>query len=596
MAVARRARTPGAPRRCSPWASAPSFATTTRRAGSRRAATTRRRLRRRSAAQLVLERHGLLPHANAGALFGHELAQLRAVSACQGMMLETLRRPRRRTAWRPDKDARSGAWTRSRPPASCGSRSRPGCWWASARPARTGSRTLEAIADSHERRPRPRGDHPELPAQAAHRDGRRPAAPRRGVPLDDRRGAPGAARRRAPPGAAQPGRRPGRLLELGHRRLRRHLAGDARPRQPRAGVARARRRWPRSARRQGYALVAAPHGLPRVRRRRATLARRGGAAPRARSSCGRRAFLAATTRGSRRHRRPPPPLRRSPRPHGGRVARSCARYQPGYEFDAEELVTLFAARGARLQRGRRRRRRRASRASSATTSPSSSTATSTTRTSARSSAGSAPSPRVRSRSTCAATPTCLTLDEISERVREAEATRRHRGLPPGRHPPQVRRRLLHRRGRGGARGLAARSTSTPSARSRSSRALVAPSRTSPTYLTRLKDAGLKTLPGTAAEILDDEVRAVLCPDKINTDQWLEVHRAAHASGCAPTSRSCSAPSRRRRAGRRTCCARGRCSRRPAASPSSCRCPSCTWRRRSSCKGRPGGARRSARRC
>jgi FO synthase len=51
-----------------------------------------------------------------------------------------------------------------------------------------------------------------------------------------------------------------------------------------------------------------------------------------------------------------------------------------------------------------------------------------------------------------------------------------------------------------------------------------------TYLRRLKDAGLKTLPGTAAEILDDEVRTVLCPDKINSDQWLEVHRTAHEVG------------------------------------------------------------------
>jgi FO synthase len=50
------------------------------------------------------------------------------------------------------------------------------------------------------------------------------------------------------------------------------------------------------------------------------------------------------------------------------------------------------------------------------------------------------------------------------------------------------------------------------------------------YLTRLKDAGLKTLPGTAAEILDDEVRAVLCPDKVSTDEWLEAHRTAHAIG------------------------------------------------------------------
>jgi 7,8-didemethyl-8-hydroxy-5-deazariboflavin synthase CofH subunit/7,8-didemethyl-8-hydroxy-5-deazariboflavin synthase CofG subunit len=50
------------------------------------------------------------------------------------------------------------------------------------------------------------------------------------------------------------------------------------------------------------------------------------------------------------------------------------------------------------------------------------------------------------------------------------------------------------------------------------------------YLQRLMAAGLKTLPGTAAEILDDEVRAVLCPDKVNTDEWLEAHRTAHSVG------------------------------------------------------------------
>ena len=44
------------------------------------------------------------------------------------------------------------------------------------------------------------------------------------------------------------------------------------------------------------------------------------------------------------------------------------------------------------------------------------------------------------------------------------------------------------------------------------------------------DAGLRSLPGTAAEILDDEIRALLCPDKINTEQWLEAHRTAHSVG------------------------------------------------------------------
>ncbi|MFC7504112.1 bifunctional FO biosynthesis protein CofGH [Nocardioides sp. CPCC 206347] len=50
------------------------------------------------------------------------------------------------------------------------------------------------------------------------------------------------------------------------------------------------------------------------------------------------------------------------------------------------------------------------------------------------------------------------------------------------------------------------------------------------YLLRLQQAGLKSLPGTAAEILDDEIRAVLCPDKLNTEEWLQVHETAHSVG------------------------------------------------------------------
>ena len=55
------------------------------------------------------------------------------------------------------------------------------------------------------------------------------------------------------------------------------------------------------------------------------------------------------------------------------------------------------------------------------------------------------------------------------------------------------------------------------------------------YLARLRNAGLGSLPGTAAEILDDEVRATLCADKVNTAQWLDVMRAAHNAGIRTTS-------------------------------------------------------------
>ncbi len=56
----------------------------------------------------------------------------------------------------------------------------------------------------------------------------------------------------------------------------------------------------------------------------------------------------------------------------------------------------------------------------------------------------------------------------------------------------------------------------------------------PTFLRKLRLAGLNTLPGTAAEILHDDVRASLCPDKLNTAQWLEVMAAAHAEGLRTT--------------------------------------------------------------
>jgi FO synthase len=54
------------------------------------------------------------------------------------------------------------------------------------------------------------------------------------------------------------------------------------------------------------------------------------------------------------------------------------------------------------------------------------------------------------------------------------------------------------------------------------------------YLVRLKEAGLSTLPGTAAEILDDEIRERICPDKLRTAEWLDVIATAHRVGLNTT--------------------------------------------------------------
>jgi FO synthase len=54
------------------------------------------------------------------------------------------------------------------------------------------------------------------------------------------------------------------------------------------------------------------------------------------------------------------------------------------------------------------------------------------------------------------------------------------------------------------------------------------------FLVRLREAGLGSLPGTAAEVLDDEVRAIICPDKLTSAQWLRVVESAHHAGLRTT--------------------------------------------------------------
>ena len=95
------------------------------------------------------------------------------------------------------------------------------------------------------------------------------------------------------------------------------------------------------------------------------------------------------------------------------------------------------------------------------------------------------------------------------------------------------------------------------------------------YLGRLKAVGLSTLGGTAAEILE-EIRAIICPDKLRTEERLAVMRAAHALGRRSTATIVFGHLSSPAIGHGTSCAFGRCSARRGGLPSSCRSLSCTW--------------------
>ena len=69
---------------------------------------------------------------------------------------------------------------------------------------------------------------------------------------------------------------------------------------------------------------------------------------------------------------------------------------------------------------------------------------------------------------------------------------------------------------------------------------------------RLKDAGLGSTPGTAAEVLHDGVRERISPNKLPVARWVEIIEASHAPGCARPRRSCSATSRSRGSSPSTC--------------------------------------------
>ena len=113
------------------------------------------------------------------------------------------------------------------------------------------------------------------------------------------------------------------------------------------------------------------------------------------------------------------------------------------------------------------------------------------------------------------------------------------------------------------------------------------------FLLSVREAGVDSLPGTAAEILDDDVRWVLTKGKLPTASWIEVVTTAHRLGIPTTSTMMYGHVDQPSTGSATCsCSRG-CRTTPAASPSSCRCRSSTPARRSTSPAWPGQGRRRA---
>ena len=126
-------------------------------------------------------------------------------------------------------------------------------------------------------------------------------------------------------------------------------------------------------------------------------------------------------------------------------------------------------------------------------------------------------------------PYLVPRDEIVRRVAGGLGPRRDRGVPAGRDPPGVHGRLLRGRRpaiREAVPGIHVHAFSALEVWQGAATLDISLEQ----YLAHLRDLGLGSLPGTAAEVLDDEVRRVICPDKVTTAQWLAVHDAAHRVG------------------------------------------------------------------
>jgi 7,8-didemethyl-8-hydroxy-5-deazariboflavin synthase CofH subunit/7,8-didemethyl-8-hydroxy-5-deazariboflavin synthase CofG subunit len=476
-----------------------------------------------NAAQMVLESTGLLPHANAGALYRNELAQLRTVAASQGMMIESLADlAAHRLA--PDKDPQRRLDTlrfagELRIPFTTGLLVGIG----ETREERLA--TLEAIAESHREfghvqeviiqnfLPKPRTAMAKEPA-ASDEEFHWTIAVARLI-------LPDSVHLQAPPNLSDD---PTRLLAFGIDDF-----GGISP--VTADHVNPERAWPALAvlaeecDARGFNLeprltvypefIEGDQGFLDAKVRPFVLSHADSA------------FLGRNdTWASGSDEMPPSPP--TSRARTTAVSSLLARYVPGYDFDREELTTLFNARGADFNAvvdmaDNLRKDLVGDDVTFVINRNINYTNVCTFK--CRFCAFSKGPLSLNLRGD----PYLLTLDEISERVREAEAKGATEVcLQGGIHPKfdgdyYIDVVAAVRAGSPKIHIHAFSALEVFEGARRSEVDLV-------TYLTRLKDAGLKTLPGTAAEILDDEIRKELCPDKINSQQWLDVHRAAHSVG------------------------------------------------------------------
>ena len=476
-----------------------------------------------NAAQMVLESTGLLPHANAGALYRNELAQLRAVSASQGMMIESLADlAAHRLA--PDKDPQRRLDTlrfagELRIPFTTGLLVGIG----ETRAERLA--TLEAIAASHEEF----GHVQEVIIQNFLPKARTAMAKEPAATDDEfhwtiavaRLILPDAVHLQAPPNLSDD---PTRLLSFGIDDF-----GGISP--VTADHVNPERAWPAVAAlasecdARGFNLeprltvypeyIEGDKGFLDAKVRPFVLSHADSA------------FLARNDTWASGSDEVPPTAPTS-RARTTAVSSLLARYVPGYDFDREELTTLFNARGADFNAvvdvaDNLRRDLVGDDVTFVINRNINYTNVCTFK--CRFCAFSKGPLSLNLRGD----PYLLTLDEISERVREAEAKGATEVcLQGGIHPKfdgdyYIDVVAAVRAGSPKIHIHAFSALEVFEGARRSEVDLV-------TYLTRLKDAGLKTLPGTAAEILDDDIRVELCPDKINSQQWLDVHRAAHSVG------------------------------------------------------------------